>query len=144
VHLDELNLCMFICIYMYIHIYTYTHTHTHTHTYYCVCLYVHICTYIYIHTHTHTHTHTHILLAQGLKFIITRAGGVGALGRAEPVCDTYTHTHTHTHTLQEALVHLEELKLREIAQERAMHMNNNLLTTKRIAENHRNRSLLTH
>jgi len=58
---------------------------------------------------------------------------------------THTHnTHTHTHTLQEALVHLEELKLREIAQERAMHMNNNLLTTKRIAENHRNRSLLTH
>jgi uncharacterized membrane protein len=58
-----------------------------------------ICTYIYIHTHTHTHTHTHILLAQGLIFIITRAGGVGALGRAEPVCDTYTqYTHTHTHT----------------------------------------------
>jgi hypothetical protein len=40
---------------------------------------------------------------------------------------------------QEALVHLDELKLREIAQERAMHISMNLSTTQRIAETHRNR-----
>ncbi len=68
-------------------------------------------------------------------------GGGGAVHRMglEPgVSDELAKSMSGQHT-QEALVHLDELKLREIAQERAMHISMNLSTTKRIAETHRNR-----
>jgi hypothetical protein len=60
------------------------------------------------------------------------------MGLEPGVSDELAKSMSGQHT-QEALVHLDELKLREIAQERAMHISMNLSTTKRIAETHRNR-----